>query len=148
MVIWVIKIFLYSSSVCSWYVFLVSSASVRSIHFCPLLCPSLHEIFPWYLIFLNFLSHSIVFLYFFARSLRKAFLSLLALLWNFAFKWIYLSFSPLPFASLLFSAICKPSSDSHFAFLHFFFWGWFLVSTKEDQKHRNLKKMWVFNRKK
>ena len=28
------------------------------------------------------------------------------------------------FASLLFTAICKASSDSHFAFLHFFFLGW------------------------
>ena len=35
-----------------------------------------------------------------------------------------LSFSPLPFSSLLFSAICKASSDDHFAFLHFY-WGWF-----------------------
>ena len=43
-------------------------------------------------------------------SLRKAFLSLLAVLWNSAFKWVYLSFSPLPLASLLFSAICKASS--------------------------------------
>ena len=33
------------------------------------------------------------------------------------------SFSPLPFASLLFSAICKAYSDNHFAFLHFFFFG-------------------------
>ena len=40
-----------------------------------------------------------------------------------AFKWVYLSFSPLPCASLLFSAICKASSDNHFAFLHFFFLG-------------------------
>ena len=40
-------------------------------------------------------------------SLRKAFLTLLAVLRNSAFRWIYLSFSLLPFASLLFSAICK-----------------------------------------
>ena len=38
-------------------------------------------------------------------SLRKAFLSPLAILWNSAFKWVYLSFSFLLFASLLFSAI-------------------------------------------
>ena len=38
-------------------------------------------------------------------SLRKSFLSVLAILWNSAFKWVYLSFSPLPLASLLFSAI-------------------------------------------
>ena len=35
----------------------------------------------------------------------------------------YLSFSTLPFASLLFLAMCKASSDNHFAFLHFFFLG-------------------------
>ena len=38
-------------------------------------------------------------------SLKKSFLSVFALLWNSAFRLIYLSFSPLPFASLLFSAI-------------------------------------------
>ena len=32
------------------------------------------------------------------------------------FKWIYFSFSPLPFASFLFSAIYKALSDNHFAF--------------------------------
>ena len=52
--------------------------------------------------------------------LRKAFLSLLAI---FAFKWVYLSFSPLLFTSLLFTAVYKASSDNHFAFLHFFFLG-------------------------
>ena len=54
-------------------------------------------------------------------SLRKAFLSLSAILWNSAFKWVYLSFSSLLLASLVFTAIFKPSSESHFAFLHFFF---------------------------
>ena len=39
--------FLYSYSVYSCHLFLISSASVRLIHFCPLLCPSLHEMFPW-----------------------------------------------------------------------------------------------------
>ena len=38
-------------------------------------------------------------------SLRKPFLSLLGILWNSAFKLVCLSFSPLPFASLLFTAI-------------------------------------------
>ena len=61
------------------------------------------------------------------RSLRKAFLSLLAILWNFAFKWVYLSFSSLPWASL-FSVIFKTSSDNHFAFLHFFFLGMVLIT--------------------
>ena len=48
-------------------------------------------------------------------------------------KWVYISFSPLPFPSLFFfffgkEAICKPSSDNHFAFLHFFFLGMVLIT--------------------
>ena len=74
------------------------------------------------------LSHSIFSLYFFAVITRKAFLSLLAILWNSAFRWVYLFFSPLPLACLLFSAICKAFSDSHFAFLHFFFLGMVLIT--------------------
>ena len=60
-------------------------------------------------------------------SLKMAFLSPLAILWNSAFSWIYLSLSPLPFASL-FSAICKTPLDNHFAFLHFFLFGMVLVT--------------------
>ena len=60
-------------------------------------------------------------------SLKKAFLSLLAILWNSAFRCLYLSFSPLLFASLLFTAICKASPDSHFAFFHFFSMGMVLI---------------------
>ena len=159
--------------------FKISSASVRSYHFCPLLCPSLHEMFPWYLYFswrglcvhAKLLSHvplfvtpwtiarqaslSIVFsrqeywsglpcpppgerslvlpIVLFSSislhwSLRKAFLSLLDILWNSAFRWVYLSFSPLLLAFLLFSAICKSFSDNHFAFLHFFFLGMVLIT--------------------
>ena len=59
--------------------------------------------------------------------LRKAFLSLLAILWNSAFKWVYLPFSPLLFAPLLYTAICKASSDNQFAFLHFFFLAMVLI---------------------
>ena len=43
--------FLYSSSVYSCHLFLISSASVRFYHFCPLLSPSLHDMFPWCLSF-------------------------------------------------------------------------------------------------
>ena len=67
------------------------------------------------------LSHSVVFLYFFALLTEEGFLIFLAILWNSAFKWVYLSFSLLLLASLLFSAICKDSLDNHVAFLHFFF---------------------------
>ena len=41
------RAFLYTSSVYSCHLFLISSASVSSYHFCPLLRPSLHEMFPW-----------------------------------------------------------------------------------------------------
>ena len=61
-------------------------------------------------------------------SLKKAFLSLLALLLNFACSCIYLSLSPLAFASLLFSAICKTSSYNDLTFSHFFFFGMVLVT--------------------
>ena len=62
-------------------------------------------------------------------SLKKAFLSLLAILGNSTFSWVHLSLSPLPFISLLSSAMCKVSSDNHFAFfLHFFFFGMVLPS--------------------
>ena len=65
---------------------------------------------------------------FFTRSSLKALSSLHAILWNSAFSWGYLSLSPLIFTSLLSSAVCKASSDTHFAFLHFFFFGMVLIS--------------------
>ena len=77
----------------------------------------------------NFLKRSLVFpILFFSSiclrySLKKAFLSLLAILWIFTFSWVYLSLFSLPFTSLLSSTICKAASDNHFAFLHFFFFG-------------------------
>ena len=60
---------------------------------------------PNFLEEISSLSHSVVFLYFFAFIAEKAFLCLLAILWISAFRCLYLSFSPLLFASLLFTAI-------------------------------------------
>ena len=119
-----LRSFLYSSSVCSCHLFLISSASVRSLPFLSFIEP----ILAWnlYLISLIFLKRSLVFPILFIpsisfhRSFKKIFLSLLAILWYSAFRCLYLSFSPLFFASLLFTAICKASSDNHFAFLHLF----------------------------
>ena len=84
------------------------------------------------------LSHSVVFLYFFALVAEQGFLlSLLAILWNSAFRCLYLSFFPLLLASLLFTAICKASPDSYFAFLHFgsgkLWRGKYAGKLKEDQ---------------
>ena len=123
--------FLYSYPVYSCHLFLISPASVRSIPFLSFIEP----IFAWNvpLVSLIFLKRSLVFpiLLFSSLSLQwsleKAFLSLLAILWNSAFRYLYLSFSPLLFASLLFTAICKASPDSHFTFLHFFSMGMVLI---------------------
>ena len=60
-------------------------------------------------------------------SLRKAIVSLLAIHWNSAFRWVYPSFFPWHFPCLLFSAICMASLDNHFSFLHFFFWWMVLI---------------------
>ena len=83
--------FLYSSSVYSCHLFWIFSASVRSIPFLSFL----ELIFAWNvsLVSLIFLKRSLVFpILLFSSislhwSLRKSFLSLLAILWNSAFKW-------------------------------------------------------------
>ena len=92
---------LYSYSVYSCHLFLISSASVRSIPFLSFIEP----IFAWNvpLVSLIFLTRSLVFpILLFSSislhwSLRKAFLSPFAILWNCAFRCLYLSFSPLLF---------------------------------------------------
>ena len=53
------------------------------------------------------LSHSVVFLYFFALIAEEGFFISSCYFWNSAFRCLYLSFSPLLFTSLLFTAICK-----------------------------------------
>ena len=94
-----------ASSVYSCHLFLLSYSSVRSIPFLPFIEP----IFAWNVPFVSliFLKRSLVFpIQLFSSislhwSVRKAFLSLLAILWNSAFRWVFLSFSLLPFTSLL-----------------------------------------------
>jgi len=124
---WSWSSFLYSSSVYC-HLFLISSASVRSIQFLSFIKP----IFAWNvpLVSLIFLKRSLVFpillfsSIYFHWSLKKAFLSLPAILCNSAFICLYLSFFPLLFASLLSTAICKASPDSHFPFCISFPCGW------------------------
>jgi len=120
-----------SSHLPPWHLYLIFFASVR---FIPLLS-FIVSIFAWKfpLVSQIFCKRSLVFpiLLFFLSlhwSLRKALSSLLAILWNSAFRWLYLSFSPLPFVSFLFSAMCKASSGNHFAFFHFFFLGMVLIT--------------------
>ena len=81
-------------------------------------------IFAWNipLVSLIFLKRSLVFpILLFSSislhwSLRKAFLSLLAILWNFAFKWVYLFFSPLPFTLFFSQQFVRPPQTT---ILHF-----------------------------
>ena len=123
--------FLCGSSVYSYHLFLISYASVISIQFLSFIVP----MFAWNipLVSLIFLKRSLVFPILSLSSISlhclvgKAFLFLLAILWNSAFICLYLSFSRLPF-TFLFWAMCKVSSDNHVAFLHFLFLGMILIT--------------------
>ena len=121
-------LFLHSSSVYSFRLFLISFASVSSISFLSFLMP----IVPWNvpLISLIILKRSLVFPIlllssFFALITEEGFLvspcySLeLCIQMNISSKEKY----TFPFTSLLFMSICKASSGNHFAFLHLFFLG-------------------------
>ena len=84
--------------------------------------------FPWYSYYLEeicSLSHSVVFVYFFALITEEGFLISpcysLELCIQMGISFLFF------FAFALFTAICKASSDSHFAFLHFFFLGMVLI---------------------
>ena len=122
--------FLYRS-VCSCHLFLISSASVRSLPFTSFLYHD-HPCMKCSLDISNFLEEiSVVFpiLLFSSISLhcsfKKAFLSLLAILRNSAFIWVYLSPSLLPSASFLSSAIVKPPQTTSLRSCISFSLGWF-----------------------
>ena len=120
-----LRSFLYSSSVYCCHLFLVSSASVRSISvlYRTHLCMKCYFGISNFLEAISSLSHFVVFLYFFALITEEGFLispcySLelciqmgMSFLFSFAFH-----FS--------FTAICKASSDGHFVFCISFPWGW------------------------
>ena len=111
-IVQVIKTVLCSSMYC--HLFLISSASLRSLLFLSFITP----ILVWNVLWIPpvFLKRSLVFplLLFssisFHCSVKKA-LSLLAILCNSALSWMYLSLSPLLFTSLLSSDICKASCN-------------------------------------
>ena len=132
MVIWALRLFLYSSSVHSCHLFLIyvlfcvcwvlTVSILYHAHYCMKYSLDIYN-------FLDLLSFPFNFpLYFFGLFISESFLFLLALLWNPACSWVYLSPCPLPFAFLLSSTICKTPSDNHFAFLHMFFFGLILVT--------------------
>ena len=121
-----LRSFLYSSFVYSCHLFLISSSSVRSIPFLSFIVP----IFAWNvpLVSLIFLKRLLLFpILLFSSislhwSLRKVFLSLLAILWNSAFSWVYLFLSPFSFFSQLF---VRPRQTTIFSCCISFSWGWF-----------------------
>ena len=98
MIILVIKTFSYSSSAYSCHLFLISSVSV---FYCAHPCMKCSFDTSDFLEEISSLSQSIVFFYFFALFIDKAFLSLLVILWNSAFSWVYLSLFSLLFTSFL-----------------------------------------------
>ena len=108
----------------SFHLFLSPSVSTRSQPLMSFIVPIFGQ--NVLLILPIFLKRSLVFpLLFFSSSfihcsLIKVFLSLCAILRKSAFGWMYLSPSPLLFVSHLSLAICKASSDNHFAFLFVF----------------------------
>ena len=92
-----LDLFLFGYSVYSCHLFLISSASVRSLLFLYFIVP----IFVWSIPLVSpvFLKRSQVFpiLLFSSISLhcsvKNVFLSVLAILWNYALRWVYLFFS-------------------------------------------------------
>ena len=103
------------------------SAYVRSIPFLSFIVP----IFAWniLLVISNFLeeisslSHSVIFLYFLALITEEGFLFSPCYSLELYIQMGYLSFSPLPLASLLLSA-CKPPQTTILPFCISISWGW------------------------
>ena len=128
-VFWVIKTYLYSSSVYSCHLFLISFASVKFLPFLFFIVPILVWNVP--LISPIFLKRCLVFpmllisLYFFALFVEKGFVISLCYSLELCIQ-LGISFPfSLLFASLLSSAICKALLDNYFAFLCFFCLGCF-----------------------
>ena len=118
-----LRSFLYSSFVYFCHL-LIYSASVRSIQFlyCAHLCMKCSCGISNFLEEISSLSHSIFSLCFFALITEAGFLISpcysLELCIQMRISFLF---------SLLFLAICKASSDNHFAFLHFCFLGMVLI---------------------
>ena len=118
---------LYISSVYSCQLFLMSSASVRSILsvlYCAHLymkCPLGISIFLKTSLVFPFLLFSSIYLHW---SLRKAFLSLLSILWKSAFRRMCFSFCPLPLLLFFSHLFVSPPQTTILPFWVSFSWGW------------------------
>ena len=118
--------FLYSPSMYTCLLFINSSASVWSLSFLSFIMPSLHENFYLQFNWRDLYSFPFCCFPLFLCIDHWGRLSYLSLLFSRTVNSLGFIF---PFLlSLLFLAICKASSDSHFVFLHFFFFGLILVT--------------------
>ena len=130
MIIWIMKKFLYSSSIYSCHLFLISSASVRSIPFLSCIEP----MFAWNvpLVSLIFLKRSLVFpiLFFSSISLHwslKAFFISSCYSLELCIQMLISFLFSLAFRFSSFHSYFKASPDSHCAFLHLFSMGMVLI---------------------
>ena len=110
-----------------FHLFLISSASTRSLSFLSFVVPFLGHNVP-FLEEVCSLSPSVVFLCFYALFIEKGLLNSPCVFWSSAFSCMFFSLSLLFFASLLSTDIYKTSSDNHFFFLLFFFFGMVLFT--------------------
>ena len=115
--------FLYSSSVYSCHLFFHTMYVLYCAHLwmkCSLgISNFLEEI--------SSLSHSVLFLYYFALITEEGFLTSSCYSLELCIQMLISFLFSFAFASLLFTAICKDSSESHFPFLHLFSMGMVLI---------------------
>ena len=136
--------FLYSSSFVYYcHLFLISPASVRSLQFLsfiePNLCIKCSLGISNFLEGISSLSLCIVFIS--VRGLlRKAFLSFLAVLWNSAFKWVYIFPFLLCFLLRFFSQLfVRPPQTVILLFCISFSWAWsWFLSPVQCHKHPSI----------
>ena len=83
------------------------------------------------------LSHSIISLYFFAFITEEGFLISPCYSLELCIE-MGISFFIFAFTSLLFIAVCKTSSDNHFAFLYFFFLSMFLITASSTMSQTSV----------
>ena len=147
---------LYSSSVRSCHLFLISSVSGRSSPFL-----SFMLILAWNVPLRAqiFLKRSLVFPILFVSSislhssLKKNFFCLLVILWNSTSSWVYLSLSPLPFASLFFFSYLQRLLRQPFCLLVFLFlwnvlvtdsWGMLWTSVQSSSLTLSDLILWIY----
>ena len=110
--------------------------SYTSVLYCAHLCMKSSLGMSNFLEEISSISHSIVFLYFFALITEEGFLISPCYSLEFCIQMgISFFFS---FGSLLFTAICKASTDNHFAFLYFFLLGMVLITASCTMSHTSV----------